>query len=186
MDGVPLVTQCPISPASTFRYKFIAEKPGTHFYHSHSGILSPFIILSILLTDKRIYKLQKKNGLTGFQRADGVFGPLIIRQSRDKDPHSMLYDHDLPEHVILVSDWLGELGVAKFVAHHHDDGDNKPSSMIINGRGRLPKQRGELTTNETMPLSLFSVDQVGQGFTTDIFLRHALIFPVLILPYNQG
>ena len=64
-------------------------------------------------------------------------------------------------YVILVSDWLGELGVSKFVAHHHDDGDNKPISMIINGRGRLPKHRGELTTNETMPLSLFSVEQVG-------------------------
>lgn len=38
MDGVPLVTQCPISPASSFRYNFIAENPGTHFYHSHSGI----------------------------------------------------------------------------------------------------------------------------------------------------
>ena len=96
----------------------------------------------------------------GFQRADGVFGPLIVRQSRDKDPHSTLYDYDLPEHVIMVSDWLGEFGVAKFVAHHHDDGDNKPSSMIINGKGRIPKPRNELTANETMPLSLFSVQQV--------------------------
>jgi hypothetical protein len=61
---------------------------------------------------------------------------------------------------MLVSDWLGELGVAKFVAHHHDDGDNKPTSMIINGRGRLPKSRSELTSNETMPLSVFDVEQV--------------------------
>ncbi|KAI9555735.1 hypothetical protein GHT06_018250 [Daphnia sinensis] len=131
MDGVPLVTQCPISPASSFRYTFVAGNPGTHFYHSHSG----------------------------FQRADGVFGSLIVRQSRQKDPHSSLYDYDLPEHVVLVSDWLGELGVAKFVAHHHDDGDNKPSSMIINGKGRIPKPRNELTSNETMPLSVFNVKQ---------------------------
>ena len=37
MDGVPLVTQCPISPASTFRYKFNASNAGTHYYHSHTG-----------------------------------------------------------------------------------------------------------------------------------------------------
>jgi L-ascorbate oxidase len=86
-----------------------------------------------------------------------VFGSLIVRQSADKDPHSKLYDFDLPEHVVLVSDWLGELGVSKFVAHHHDDGDNKPSSMLINGKGRLPRQ---LTANETMPLSRFQVQQV--------------------------
>ena len=109
---------------------------------------------------------------------------MVIRQSRQKEPHSGLYDHDLPEHVILVSDWLGELGVSKFVAHHHDDGDNKPNSMIINGRGRLPKHRGELTTNETMPLSLFSVEQVGQGFSKSCF-KACIDFPVsTALPYT--
>jgi L-ascorbate oxidase len=85
---------------------------------------------------------------------------LIVRQSRQSDPQSALFDYDLPEHVMLVSDWLGELGVSKFVAHHHDDGDNKPSSMLINGRGRIPKPKGELTSNETMPLSIFNVEPV--------------------------
>lgn len=61
---------------------------------------------------------------------------------------------------MLVSDWLAELGVAKFVAHHHDDGDNKPPSMIINGKGRIPKPRHELTSNQTMPLAVFNVQQV--------------------------
>lgn len=37
MDGVPFVTQCPIQPHTTFRYQFIAEDPGTHFWHSHTG-----------------------------------------------------------------------------------------------------------------------------------------------------
>lgn len=37
MDGVPLITQCPIQPATTFRYHFKAEHPGTHFWHSHTG-----------------------------------------------------------------------------------------------------------------------------------------------------
>ena len=62
----------------------------------------------------------------------------------------------------MVSDWLGELGMAKFVAHHHDDGDNKPPSMIVNGRGRLPKPKDQLTGNETVPLARFYVQQVNR------------------------
>ena len=37
MDGVPFITQCPIS--GKFRYRFTASNPGTHFWHSHSGKL---------------------------------------------------------------------------------------------------------------------------------------------------
>lgn len=37
MDGVPHVTQCPIPSGTMFRYKFRANHPGTHFWHSHSG-----------------------------------------------------------------------------------------------------------------------------------------------------
>lgn len=38
MDGVPLITQCPISEGQEFRYNFTVDTAGTHFYHSHSGI----------------------------------------------------------------------------------------------------------------------------------------------------
>lgn len=37
MDGTPFVSQCPILPGDTFRYNFVAETPGTHFWHSHVG-----------------------------------------------------------------------------------------------------------------------------------------------------
>lgn len=38
MDGVPMVTQCPIVDGQTFRYSFLAEDPGTYFWHSHDGM----------------------------------------------------------------------------------------------------------------------------------------------------
>lgn len=38
-DGVPLLTQCPIIPETTYRYKFPAMPYGTFFYHSHIGEL---------------------------------------------------------------------------------------------------------------------------------------------------
>ncbi len=53
MDGVVLVTQCAIDPFETFRYYFQAAPTGTYWYHSH-----------------RVE-----------QRADGLFGGLVIRES---------------------------------------------------------------------------------------------------------
>jgi FtsP/CotA-like multicopper oxidase with cupredoxin domain len=38
MDGVPGVTQKPIPPGATFTYEFTASKPGTYFYHPHTGV----------------------------------------------------------------------------------------------------------------------------------------------------
>lgn len=75
MDGVPMVTQCPITAMQTFRYQFYATEVGTQFYHSHAGV----------------------------QRMDGVQGPLVVRQK--DDPNAKLYHYDLPEHYMLLSDW---------------------------------------------------------------------------------
>jgi FtsP/CotA-like multicopper oxidase with cupredoxin domain len=35
MDGVPGVTQDPVAPGESFRYEFIAQDPGTFWYHPH-------------------------------------------------------------------------------------------------------------------------------------------------------
>ncbi|XP_065567197.1 uncharacterized protein LOC136031488 isoform X1 [Artemia franciscana] len=127
MDGVPLLTQCPIGPASSFRYRFWAANAGTNYYHSHSG----------------------------FQRADGVAGSFIVRQAATRDIHARHYDHDLPEHVIFVSDWLHEMGLTKFVSHHHDDGDNKSPNILVNGMGRFSKDEEKTDT----PLASFNITQ---------------------------
>ena len=37
MDGVGMVTQCPILPHTSFTYVFQANNSGTHMWHSHSG-----------------------------------------------------------------------------------------------------------------------------------------------------
>lgn len=60
MDGVGLVTQCPIGIGSKFRYIFKASPTGTFWYHSHSSV----------------------------QRSDGLFGGLIVMErniTRDYD-----------------------------------------------------------------------------------------------------
>jgi manganese oxidase len=52
MDGVPFMTQPPITPGSTFTYDFVAKPFGSHMYHSHynaaeqvlKGLLGAFIV----------------------------------------------------------------------------------------------------------------------------------------------
>ncbi|KAJ8873342.1 hypothetical protein PR048_026976 [Dryococelus australis] len=41
MDGVPMVTQCPVPANSRYRYVTRAADPGTHLYRAHSGELHP-------------------------------------------------------------------------------------------------------------------------------------------------
>lgn len=37
MDGVSMVTQCPIPAHTTFQYKFRASQVGTHLWQVHTG-----------------------------------------------------------------------------------------------------------------------------------------------------
>ncbi|XP_070537860.1 uncharacterized protein [Ptychodera flava] len=118
MDGAAMITQCPITYGSTFTYEFPAKTGGTHWWHAHSGL----------------------------QRADGIFGAMIIRYPEQDDPHSDLYDEDLSEHMVFITDWLDEITMLKFVAHHHDKGDNQAEAMLINGKG---KRRGYTDGDDT-------------------------------------
>lgn len=106
MDGVSFATQCPIQFFSTFRYSFPAIHSGTHHYHSHAG----------------------------HHKLNGLAGPLIVRESRQIDPHSDIYDYDLSEHTIFTSDWLHSY--AEMFVPGLADSILQPKSILINGRGR--------------------------------------------------
>ncbi|CAG9760690.1 unnamed protein product [Ceutorhynchus assimilis] len=80
MDGVPMVSQCPISSFTTFQYKLRASKAGTHFYHAFLDA----------------------------DRSNGLFGALIVRQSERTEPHRNLYDVDSKNHFVLISEWSGD------------------------------------------------------------------------------
>ncbi|XP_071085419.1 uncharacterized protein [Haliotis cracherodii] len=129
-DGVSMITQCPITSHSKFQYRFKAANRGTLFWHGHAGL----------------------------HRSDGLFGALIIREPLSRDPASHLYDHDLPEHTMIVHDWLVELTINRFAGHHHAGYDNKPASMLINGRGAF-QEFVDPDTNQTVhtPYSVFKV-----------------------------
>ncbi|KAK3597532.1 hypothetical protein CHS0354_018130 [Potamilus streckersoni] len=109
MDGVVMMTQCPIPSGTAFRYSFKPRNSGTHFWHAHAGL----------------------------QQADGIFGAFIIRQKTSAVIH--LYDYDLLEHTVIIHDWFDTTAASKFTAHHHAMQDNHPRSILINGRGSRRK-----------------------------------------------
>ena len=166
MDGVAAVSQAPIVPGGRFRYIFVANPPGTHWYHSHLGA----------------------------QRTDGLFGALIVHEGKEElqdiiaDIHDDLPDNrsfmDLPEiHTMTLLDWQREASIDLFVKIHSTLGfypQNDPTrvpqqndslyfpravstdgievgpvpywSGLINGRGRY-------SPNDYGNLSVFNVQQ---------------------------
>jgi FtsP/CotA-like multicopper oxidase with cupredoxin domain len=68
-----------------------------------------------------------------------------------------LYDYDLVEHIITVNDWINETALTKFISHHHNDGDNKPTSILINGKGAFHKFITQNGDTFTTPRAQFSV-----------------------------
>uniref|UniRef100_A0A1B6LX09 Laccase n=1 Tax=Graphocephala atropunctata TaxID=36148 RepID=A0A1B6LX09_9HEMI len=129
MDGVPMVTQCPILESNIFRYIFTADDPGLHFYHSHDGL----------------------------QKVDGIVGGFVIRVPRDDDPNSDLYDLDQPSHVIVIQDWHHLVADAMLPGLLYDNTDQRPLTYLIQGRGQYFTKNGNRLT--TTPLSEFNVTQ---------------------------
>jgi len=111
-DGGPGVTQCPIEPGNAFTwYNFNAETPGTYWFHSHNE----------------------------FQRDDGMYGPLIIRDTPDelsKLPRKIRDQGsnacDKTDHAIIIQEWY--FNTAEHRYNHNPE--ERPTSILVNGKGR--------------------------------------------------
>ena len=79
MDGVPFISQCPLTSGGVFRYIFKAQPSGTFWYHSH---------------------------VEG-QRGDGLLGALIVREKTPEPSYEYLCD--LPDrHTLVLQDWWSQ------------------------------------------------------------------------------
>ncbi|CAC5382868.1 unnamed protein product [Mytilus coruscus] len=154
MDGVPFLTQCPISPCQTFVYKFVASHKGTYWYHSHVGA----------------------------QRVKGLISALIVRErmSLEMKEHIMIiqeWNHDLDADLEDAKIVFGfyENG-KKFQSSQSLDGqffsNIKAQSGLINGRGRYYSD--ENSHNEAI-LEVFAVEQGQQYWFRVISAGH--LFP---------
>ncbi|XP_050074176.1 uncharacterized protein LOC126561868 [Anopheles maculipalpis] len=79
MDGVPMITQCPIASFTRFQYRFQADQAGTHLYHGYTGtertqgLLGAFVVRSVqeqklspvlrLLTEETVWLVTELNGM---------------------------------------------------------------------------------------------------------------------------
>ncbi|KAJ8670518.1 hypothetical protein QAD02_001777 [Eretmocerus hayati] len=126
MDGVPYVNQCPIPPGGRFRYTFNADHAGTYFWHSHIGS----------------------------QRADGLYGALIIHPSVYDDRHYKHYEHD--EHHIIIGDWSHLDGNSAFFKENHDR-LVLPDTILVNGKGRYQIFTRPDQTVLYTPISVYTV-----------------------------
>ena len=168
MDGVGLVTQCPIQPGSSFRYIFKAGPSGTFWYHSQMGS----------------------------QRANSLFGALIVREKQINYPISFI---DYPaSHTITVMDWYQQdpeeffrhikfgmgwiVDLPPFTApsdldpsngynltrgpDNVDIGTNPFWSALIHGNGRHPDvayERSRLQIYEVEPNSIYRFRLIHTG-----------------------
>lgn len=69
--------------------------------------------------------------------------PLIVRRPKSQDPHRDLYDHDLPSHVIHMSDWMHMMSSEKWPGLIHRSAGMHAETYLINGRGLYKVRNSE-------------------------------------------
>ncbi|KND87131.1 L-ascorbate oxidase [Tolypocladium ophioglossoides CBS 100239] len=113
MDGAVGLTQCAIAPSDNFTYRFRIDESqsGTYWYHAHSGV----------------------------QRADGLFGGLVIHKPAQAERKSDLttYQYET-EQLLLVGDWYHRQAGAVldwYQDPNHYMYEPAPDSLLINGKG---------------------------------------------------
>ncbi|XP_077299198.1 uncharacterized protein LOC143920267 [Arctopsyche grandis] len=118
MDGVPHVTQCPITPMASFRYTFWADDVGTYFYHSHSGM----------------------------QKYIGIFGAFIIRAPAPVENFPLnLFDVD--NRIIIFNDWSHDAAEMFQVGLPTRFPGSSPEALLINGKGKYYNNVTNTLTN---------------------------------------
>jgi len=73
---------------------------------------------------------------TGLQKLDGLEGNLVVRVPKVNESNGYLYDFDLPEHKIFISDWLHLPADEHFPGLRRQNSGQDPDSFLINGKGR--------------------------------------------------
>lgn len=150
-DGVPMVTQCPIFSGNTFRYVFNAREAGTMYYHAHSGL----------------------------HRTNGCVGKMNVRDH--EDPNAALYDYDLSEHSVLVSDWNNQLAEER--SPGIKDKPIEPESLLINGFGSYFDKSTQRYTYA--PMAVFYVQRGKRyRFRIDNAASHICPFELSVSIHN--
>jgi len=177
MDGIPGITQCAIHAPETFQYRFTADPPGTHWWHSHSAL----------------------------QTSDGIAGMLVVHEQAplhadlyDEDVHRVIVQdwyHAYSDEIMLTVDsgfwfdpkhqpsyqgypdendqwlWIHPLPYEQRSAGGAILSGNPYESGLINGRGRF-------SDDTPVPYTRFKVEQNSRHRMR--FLNTGMSFPLRI------
>lgn len=150
-DGVPGITQCPISPGQTFTYSFKADLYGTSWYHSH-------------------YSAQYAGGVLG---AMIIHGPQNAQYDEDLGP-VMLADYFHKDYNTIVEEVMGTdlTLVAPFSDNNLINGKGVIDCSSLAGNSTCTPNAGlskfQFTTGESYRLRLINAGAEGlQRFSID-------------------
>lgn len=141
MDGVPFVTQCPILPGQTFTYRFLAEPPGTHLYHSHfhnqrlDGLFGLLVVHSFVPILPQLYAT-----IADWWRYDALDSNILNPLSKEVPGAGDIMTNP------AVTDYSRDNNLMSLLKFH---------SILINGKGRFEEE-------SRIPLSEFYLIQSQQ------------------------
>ncbi|MCJ0906413.1 multicopper oxidase family protein [Rhodococcus sp. ARC_M6] len=143
MDGAAPTTQAPIGVGTTFDYDFVAPDPGTHWYHSHSGL----------------------------QADRGLFGAMIVEDPEDTsgaDVDAVLVLDDWldglgtsPDSVLMalnpaIAGGHGGHGGAASAPAEHSAGEMTLAQQLVNAGHGSSEVLGGMTQHIAYPLHLIN------------------------------
>jgi hypothetical protein len=74
--------------------------------------------------------------LPGLQKLDGIQGNLVIRTPQSTDRNGNTYDVDVPEHTLMILDWMNTTAEERFPGLLQRLPGQLPITFLLEGRGR--------------------------------------------------
>lgn len=90
------------------------------------------------------------------QRGDGMFGMLIVNVPKAKNPHASLYDEDLTQHQVSITDWTRKTRIESYGDFVHGGNLPAPDGILINGLGYMDF----VNVDDRLPIAQFTVEKV--------------------------
>lgn len=91
----------------------------------------------------------------GHHKTNGEIGAIIVRQPKRNEKHHDEYDDDLPQHHIVISDWM-DTHAEQYVPGLRQTDGVLPDNLLLNGRG-IRRTRPNIAAQYQTPLEVFRI-----------------------------
>lgn len=99
---------------------------------------------------------------SGHHKTNGEFGAAIVRRPIEEEIHKDQYDEDLPEHLIVISDWMDDDAEMHVPGLRQSKHGISPDNLLINGRG-IRRRAPSLVAEVQTPVEVFRIRK-GQRY----------------------